>query len=160
MLRVIISCGLHRSKELIYCSYLNFTHTKSCLECGSIVLFTILAFQMIHFYSVISVSDEFTPPKRQLEKPFRCCIGDIFKCRFMCLSLITLNVMFLLAPGSGFNVAGRIDSGHIQVGESVAVLPVGEAATVKSEHYMFQLQLMMYWMPLYRTVLLCPKVFP
>jgi elongation factor 1 alpha-like protein len=35
------------------------------------------------------------------------------------------------APGSGFNVAGRIDSGHIQVGESIAILPAGETATVK-----------------------------
>lgn len=37
------------------------------------------------------------------------------------------------APGSGFNVAGRIDSGHVQVGETVTVLPVGETATVKSK---------------------------
>ena len=37
------------------------------------------------------------------------------------------------APGSGFNIAGRIDSGHVQVGEAVAVLPVGETATVKSK---------------------------
>ena len=39
---------------------------------------------------------------------------------------------FSAAPGAGFNVAGRIDSCHIQVGENVAVLPVGETTTVKS----------------------------
>ena len=38
-----------------------------------------------------------------------------------------------VASGSGFNVAGRIDSGHIQVGETVSILPVGETATVKSK---------------------------
>lgn len=37
----------------------------------------------------------------------------------------------LTAPGSGFNVAGRIESGHVQLGENVFVLPAGEIATVK-----------------------------
>jgi elongation factor 1 alpha-like protein len=65
--------------------------------------------------TLLAIIDQFTPPSRPVEKPFRCCVADIFK-----------------APGSGFNVAGRIDSGHIQVGETVAILPVGETATVKS----------------------------
>lgn len=30
-------------------------------------------------------------------------------------------------------MSGRIDAGHVQVGESVVILPVGETATVKSE---------------------------
>ena len=37
------------------------------------------------------------------------------------------------APGSGFNVAGRIESGHIQLGESVLVLPANETASIKGE---------------------------
>ena len=43
-------------------------------------------------------------------------------------------VFYLIAvPGSEFNIAGRIDSGHVQIGESVVILPVGETATVKSK---------------------------
>ena len=41
--------------------------------------------------------------------------------------------ILIAVPGSGFNIAGRIDSGHVQIGESVVILPVGETATVKSE---------------------------
>jgi elongation factor 1 alpha-like protein len=65
--------------------------------------------------TLLATIDQFTPPLRPLDKPFRCCVGDIFK-----------------VPGSGFNIAGRIDSGHVQIGESVVILPVGETATVKS----------------------------
>ena len=50
------------------------------------------------------------------------------------LDLVHLQCMLMFpAPGSGFSVAGRIESGHVQVGESVLVLPVGDTATVKSE---------------------------
>ena len=40
-------------------------------------------------------------------------------------------MLHLPAPGSGFNISGRIESGHVQLGESVMVLPAGEVATVK-----------------------------
>lgn len=53
-------------------------------------------------------------------------------CKYYCEQILLL---FFQAPGSGFNVAGRLDSGHIQVGESVAILPVGETATIKSMLY-------------------------
>ncbi len=36
--------------------------------------------------------------------------------------------------GSGFNVSGRIDSGHVQVGESVLILPAQEIATIKCRY--------------------------
>ena len=40
-------------------------------------------------------------------------------------------MLHLPAPGSGFNISGRIESGHVQLGESIMVLPAGEVATVK-----------------------------
>lgn len=59
--------------------------------------------------------DQFTPPLRPIEKPFRCCVADIFK-----------------GQGSGFSVAGKIESGHVQVGETVLVQPANEYASVKA----------------------------
>ena len=36
-----------------------------------------------------------------------------------------------VGQGSGLTVAGRIESGHIQVGEGVLVLPANETANIK-----------------------------
>jgi elongation factor 1 alpha-like protein len=58
--------------------------------------------------------DTFRPPKRSIEKPFRCCVSDIFK-----------------SQSGGANVAGRIESGCIQIGESVMILPANELGSVK-----------------------------
>lgn len=33
--------------------------------------------------------------------------------------------------GSGFNVAGRVESGHVQIGENVIILPAQEMASIK-----------------------------
>ena len=94
-------------------------------------------------------TDQFVPPTRPIEKPFRCCIADIFKgFHFVCVCVPYIYVSFIVtvtchlplllpyvssAPGSGFNVAGRIESGHIQLGESVLVLPANETASIKGE---------------------------
>ena len=59
------------------------------------------------------------------------------KCIVHFLALIVFSA-FLFSPllsaqGSGFNVAGRIESGHLQVGESVLVLPANEIASVRGK---------------------------
>ncbi len=36
-----------------------------------------------------------------------------------------------VGQGSGFNVSGRLESGHVQVGQSVLIQPANEVATVK-----------------------------
>ncbi|XP_064382264.1 HBS1-like protein [Halichondria panicea] len=59
--------------------------------------------------------DQFRSPPRPVDKPFRCCIADIFK-----------------GQGSGFNVSGRLESGHVQVGQSVLIQPANEVATIKA----------------------------
>ena len=39
----------------------------------------------------------------------------------------------MIEQGSGVNVAGRIESGYVQSGESVLVLPANELASVRGE---------------------------
>ncbi len=36
-----------------------------------------------------------------------------------------------IGQGSGFNVSGRLESGHVQVGQSVLIQPANEVATIK-----------------------------
>ena len=36
-----------------------------------------------------------------------------------------------LGQGAGLSVSGRVDSGHVQVGETVFVLPAQETVSVK-----------------------------
>lgn len=38
---------------------------------------------------------------------------------------------FSVGQGSGFNISGRLESGHVQVGESVLVQPANEIAQIK-----------------------------
>ncbi|XP_064604526.1 HBS1-like protein isoform X1 [Liolophura sinensis] len=58
--------------------------------------------------------DKFRPPVRPIDRPFRLCVGDIFK-----------------GVGSGFTVSGRVESGTIQNGDKVLVMPAGEVGTAK-----------------------------
>ena len=44
-----------------------------------------------------------------------------------------LSLLLSLAQGSGLSVAGRIESGHMQVGDSVLVQPANELATIRGE---------------------------
>ena len=39
----------------------------------------------------------------------------------------------MIGQGSGVNVAGRIESGYVQSGETVLVLPANELASVRGE---------------------------
>lgn len=59
--------------------------------------------------------DQFRPPERPVTKPFRLCIADVFK-----------------GQSSAFGVAGRVETGFVQAGEKVTVMPLGESVVVKS----------------------------
>ncbi|CAG8609156.1 17331_t:CDS:10, partial [Cetraspora pellucida] len=67
--------------------------------------------------TLIEQIDKFEPPTRLLEKPFRLSVTDFFKGG--------------LGNVGGVSVAGRIESGTIQVGEEITVIPGGERGVVK-----------------------------
>ena len=58
--------------------------------------------------------DNFKLPERQVSKPLRMCVSDVFK-----------------GMGSGFSVAGVIHAGAVQPGDRLLVMPQGELLTVK-----------------------------
>jgi elongation factor 1 alpha-like protein len=59
--------------------------------------------------------DAFKHVQRPVEKPFRCCVSDVFK-----------------IGGSGITVSGKVASGHVQAGDIVTVMPAGDPAQVKT----------------------------
>ncbi|XP_065892580.1 HBS1-like protein [Dysidea avara] len=63
---------------------------------------------------LMKLIDTFDTPTRPIEKPFRCSVADIFK-----------------GQGAGFSVSGRIESGSLQQGDNLLVLPANEYATVR-----------------------------
>lgn len=65
---------------------------------------------------VFLITDKFKVVSRPVDKPFRLCVGDIFK-----------------GMGSGFSVTGRIVSGSVQTGDKLLVLPCGDIVSVKSK---------------------------
>ena len=75
---------------------------------------------MISYYLLIIlfwVLDTFEVPVRAVDKPLRLSINDFYKGG---------------SGGSSVTVIGRLDSGSIQVGESLQVMPIGEFGTVKA----------------------------
>ncbi|XP_011549451.3 protein HBS1 [Plutella xylostella] len=64
---------------------------------------------------LLDVIDGFNVPERPVAKPLRLTINDIFK-----------------GTGSGFCVAGRIETGVLNKGDKVLVCPLKEIAEVKS----------------------------
>ena len=64
--------------------------------------------------SVLTISDLLNAPERAVDRPLRLFIADIFK-----------------GANGGVVVSGRIDSGNIQIGEQVLVMPLNEAASVR-----------------------------
>lgn len=65
-------------------------------------------------------ADAFTPPSRPVDGPFRVSVADYFKGG-------------ISGGGAGnVSVSGRIESGTVQVGEGLLVLPVNEIAIVKA----------------------------
>lgn len=64
--------------------------------------------------TLVQELDAAEPVKRSLEKPLRLTISDVFKSAF----------------SSAPSISGRIDAGHLQVGEQVLIMPSGEKAAV------------------------------
>lgn len=49
----------------------------------------------------------------------------------LCVDVKCAYLHIFIGQGAGLSVAGRVDSGHVQVGENILVLPAQEAATIK-----------------------------
>ena len=64
--------------------------------------------------TLLAAIDSLTPPKRPIDRPFRCCVTEVFRSQSL-----------------GVTVAGRVDSGAVLRGDSVLVLPQGETVSVR-----------------------------
>ena len=64
--------------------------------------------------TLLELIDGLALPKRSVDKPFRCCVTEVFRSQAL-----------------GVTVAGRIDRGAVMKGDSVLILPQGELALVK-----------------------------
>ncbi|GIY44013.1 HBS1-like protein [Caerostris extrusa] len=64
--------------------------------------------------TLVEVIDNFQPPERPIDKPFRLCVSDVFK-----------------GISGGFCAAGKIEAGFIKSGDKVLVMPAGEQAVAK-----------------------------
>ncbi|KAG0044246.1 HBS1-like protein [Gryganskiella cystojenkinii] len=64
--------------------------------------------------TLIETIDKLDAPIRAVEKPFRMSVTDFFK------------------GTGGIATAGRLEAGHVQVGEAIMVMPGGEMAVVKT----------------------------
>lgn len=60
-------------------------------------------------------ADRFRPLERPFSKPFRLCVSDVFK-----------------SQGNAFNISGKVETGLVQTGEKVMVMPIGEMAVIKT----------------------------
>ena len=69
--------------------------------------------------TLVEALDLFDVPKRDIKKPFRMPIHDIYKS----------------GMGGGLILDGRIESGAIQVGEAVCIKPGDEQGVVKSTYF-------------------------
>lgn len=69
--------------------------------------------------------DKFSPPMRLLDRPLRMRVTDFFKGG--------------IGSSGGVSVAGNIESGTIQVGEQIMIVPGGEIGYVKSKPFFFEL---------------------
>ncbi|XP_063967975.1 uncharacterized protein LOC129280654 isoform X1 [Lytechinus pictus] len=58
--------------------------------------------------------DKLKPPKRSIEQSMRLCVSDVFK-----------------GMGSGVSVSGKIETGSLQIGEKIMVMPAGENGLIK-----------------------------
>ncbi|KAF9899999.1 HBS1-like protein [Linnemannia zychae] len=64
--------------------------------------------------TLIQTIDKLDAPTRAVEKPFRMSVTDVFK------------------GTGGISAAGRLEAGHVQVGEAIMVMPGSEMAVVKN----------------------------
>ncbi|XP_030838792.1 uncharacterized protein LOC591684 isoform X1 [Strongylocentrotus purpuratus] len=58
--------------------------------------------------------DKLKPPKRSTDQSMRLCVSDVFK-----------------GMGSGVSVSGKIETGSLQIGEKIMVMPAGENGLIK-----------------------------
>ncbi|GBM49231.1 HBS1-like protein [Araneus ventricosus] len=65
--------------------------------------------------TLLEIIDNFKPPERLVDKPFRLCVGDVFK-----------------GTTGGFCAAGKIEAGFVKNGDKVLAMPAGEQAVVKA----------------------------
>ena len=66
--------------------------------------------------TLLQAIDNFKPPERVVQKPFRLSISDIFKAQ----------------SSTGLTVSGRVEAGFVQKDDKVLVMPLNDVATVKS----------------------------
>ena len=64
--------------------------------------------------SLAAAIDAFKPPPRHLDKPLRLCVSDVFRAAML-----------------GDAASGKIETGHVQVGEDVQIMPSGDIVRVK-----------------------------
>ncbi|KAG0096859.1 HBS1-like protein [Podila epicladia] len=64
--------------------------------------------------TLVQTIDKLDAPTRAVEKPFRMSVTDVFK------------------GTGGVSAAGRLEAGHVQVGEAIMVMPGSEMAVVKT----------------------------
>jgi elongation factor 1 alpha-like protein len=57
--------------------------------------------------------DQFAPPEREVDKPFRLTVNDIFR-------------------ESGLSIGGKVETGFFSVGDKLVCLPYGDPCVVKS----------------------------
>ena len=63
-------------------------------------------------FSLLEAINNFQPAKRNIEKPFRFIVSDLYN------------------EGKGVVVKGRVVQGLVSIGDKVAILPIGDEATV------------------------------
>lgn len=68
--------------------------------------------------SIIEQIDTFEPPLRQVEQPLRMSVSDLFKGG--------------VGSTTGVTVAGRVESGSVQIGETIMAVPGNEIGIVKA----------------------------
>lgn len=64
------------------------------------------------------VIDRFKPPTRPVDYPLRFCVTDVVR-----------------GQGTGINVSGKVETGGIQVGDKIVVLPAGEQCLIKGVEF-------------------------
>jgi len=64
-------------------------------------------------HCLVQLIDMFRTPPRPVEKPFRCCISDVYK-----------------GQGS-VAVSGKVETGYVQNGDRIIIMPAGETGIVK-----------------------------
>lgn len=74
--------------------------------------------QWYHGPSLLKAIDSLQPPTRLINKPFRMSVTDFFKGG--------------IGSGRDVSVGGSIDSGNIQIGEQVMVVPGNEIGIIKA----------------------------